>query len=83
MRKLTMTSAIGRQVKRDEGNCFLWGCATLALVFVLGSIVALLTIRYGFQQIREKYTDDQPVDLPVVELYREELAELIERVDVF
>ncbi len=83
MRKLTMTSAIGRQVKRDEGNCFLWGCATLALVFVLGSIVALLTIRYGFQQIREKYTDDQPVDLPVVEMEQEELDALIERVDVF
>ena len=83
MRKLITITAIGRQVKRDEGNCFLWGCATLALVFVLGCIVAFLTIRYGFQQIREKYTDGEPVDLPVVGMGQEELDALIDRVDAF
>ena len=83
MQKMTTTSAIGRQIRRNDGNCFLWGCATLALVLVLGSLVAGFTFRYVFQQAREKYTDDEPIDLPVVEMEREELDALIDRVDAF
>lgn len=73
----------GRQLKRNDGNCFLWGCATVTLVLVLGSIVAFLTVRYGIQQLREQYTDDAPVELPVVEINEEDLAALIARTDAF
>lgn len=83
MRKPISMIAFGRQIRRDEGNCFVWGCATLALVFVLGSIVAFLTIRYGIQQLREQYTDDAPMELPVVEMSQGDLDALIERVDTF
>ena len=83
MRKPTSIIAFGLRIRRSEGNCFLWGCATLALVFILGSIVALLTVRYVTQQLREKYTDDAPMELPVVEMPQEDLDALIERVDAF
>ena len=83
MQKPSMTLAIERQMSRNEGNCFLWGCATLALVFVLGSIVAAFAVRYSFQQIREKYSDDAPVELPVVEMEQEKIDALIDRVDAF
>lgn len=73
----------GRQLRRNEGNCWLWGCATVALVLVLGSIVAFLTARYYFGQLREQYTDDAPVELPVVDMGPEKLEALIERADAF
>lgn len=83
MRKPTSIKAFGHQIGRNEGNCFIWGCATLVLVFILGSIVVFLTVRYGIQQLREKYTDDAPMELPVVEMPQEDLDALIERVDTF
>ncbi len=83
MRKPISINAFGHQIRRNEGNCFIWGCATLVLVFILGSIVAFFTVRYGIQQLREKYTDDAPMDLPVVGMPQDDLDALIERVDTF
>lgn len=83
MRKPTSMIAFGHQIRRNEGNCFVWGCASLALVLILGGIVAFFSIRYGIQQLREQYTDDVAVELPVVEMPQEAVDTLIERVDTF
>lgn len=67
--------------KKDEGNCFLYGCATLAVVLILGGILATVSVRYGFNQLREKWTDDKPIDLPAVELPEDEMDALVKRVE--
>lgn len=67
----------------DQGNCFLWGCVTIVLVFILGSIVAGLTLRYGIQQFREQYSDDAPIDLPRVAMTSEQIDTLLLRVQAF
>ena len=74
---------LARQFNADEGNCFLWGCAALVLVAILGTILAGLTFWFMVRQLREKYTETEPVELPVVEIAEEDLEALIQRVDDF
>ena len=83
MREPMAMTDFGRTLRRNEGNCWLWGCATVTLVIVLGSIVGAFTVKYYIGQLREQYTDDAPVELPVVDMGPEELKALIERTDAF
>ena len=76
-------SALTRIVREKDGNCFLWGCVTLVVVFLIGTVVAFGVIRYGIERLRETFTDDTPMDLPLVQITESDLDELIERVDSF
>lgn len=70
-------------LREERGNCFLYGCVTVVILGLLGALVAFLVIRYQFQQLREQYTDTEPVELPTATLPTDELNALIERVDAF
>ena len=79
-----MTHSFNSQKFRSkDGNCLLWGCATVAVVGIIGAIALVFAARDGLGVIRDKYTDDAPIELPVSELTEEERTALIERVDEF
>lgn len=70
-------------LREDRGNCFLYGCVTLVILALLGGLVAFLTFRYAIQQIRENYTEAEPVALPTVDMPQDRIDSLIERVDQY
>ncbi len=67
----------------NDGNCFIYGCAILAVLGIIAVVVAALGTRYYVGQLRENYTEDQAATLPVIDLTDEERDALIARVDAF
>lgn len=68
------------QEKKGLG-CFVWGCLiTLVVVLLLVVISGWAAYSFAKKQIN-KYTDDTPANLPVVEANAEEVAELKARVE--
>jgi len=78
------TAALFRRDLRDErGNCFLYGCVTLVILGLLGAVVMFLMLRYGMQQIRDRFTEETPVELPTVDMPRADIDALVARVDAY
>ncbi len=71
------------RLRENRGNCFLYGCVTLVILALLGGLVAFLTFRYAIQQLREKYTESEPVELPTVDMPQDRIDSLIDRVDQY
>ena len=67
-------------------GCLFYGCISLALAFVLVMVLGYFGVQYArksFKNLVENYTDAQPVAVDVVELPKEEAAELQKRVTTF
>lgn len=68
---------------RRGPGCFLWGCI-IAVVLVVGGMAAVLGGGYYmYAQMRDKYTDTQPMALPEIPLSQEERQSVKERFDRF
>ena len=50
-----------------DGNCFLYGCAGVVVVGLIGVVVTFFAIRAGFNHLKEQYTSDTGVELPTIE----------------
>ncbi|PCJ60634.1 MAG: hypothetical protein COA73_08070 [Candidatus Hydrogenedentota bacterium] len=80
---MTSLKRTTRRFASNEGNCFLYGCGILAVCTIIAVIVTVFGARYYMGQLQEKYTEDQPVNLPVIDLSEEEIEILLTRVDSF
>lgn len=64
-------------------GCWVWGCLTVVVIGLLGfALAAWLSFRFIGGQI-EKYTDETPQELPVVEYGEQELAALETKLEDF
>jgi len=80
---MTSLKRTTRRFASNEGNCFLYGCGILVVCTIIAVAVATFGARYYIGQLQEKYTEDQPVNLPVIDLSEEEIEILLTRVDSF
>ena len=73
-------------VAPKKRGCLFYGCISLALAFVIVMVLGYFGVQYARKSVRnlvENYTDAQPVAVDVVELPKEEAAELQKRVTTF
>lgn len=68
--------------KRGLG-CFLWGCLAVIVLGVAAFAAMGGLFYYGLTQIRDKYTDTQPMVLPQLQLNEEERHAVKTRFDEF
>lgn len=78
-----MTIHHSKLTRSDAGNCWVYGCATVAVLGIIGVIVAVFGTRYMYKQLVENFTDDTPIPMPVVEATEDEIATTIERFDTW
>lgn len=78
-----MTKYPSKLMRSDAGNCWVYGCATVAVLGIVGVVVAAFGVRYMFAQAVENFTDDSAVPMPVVEATDEEKHLTIDRVDAW
>lgn len=69
--------------ERRGPGCFLWGCIIAVVLFVGGLAAVLGGGYYMYAQMRDKYTDTQPMALPEIPLSQEERQSVKERFDQF
>jgi hypothetical protein len=74
---------VRRLIRDERGNCFLYGCVTLVILALLGGLIVFLSIRYVARELREKYTEEAPVELPTVDLPQSEIDALVERINQY
>ena len=67
--------------RKDAGNCWVYGCATVVVVGILGIIFLVFGVKYAFNKMVEKYTDETPIELPTVESTEEERTSTIGKFD--
>ena len=72
-----------RKLRANDGNCLVVGCVGAAVVAALLAVAVGGITWYTLNRLIDQYTDDAPVDLPVVEMAQEELDALIVRVDEY
>ncbi len=77
-----MNKRIGRFGSRD-GNCALYGCAGVVVVGLIGVVTIGFVVRQAFNQLKEKYTATEAVELPSIEVSDTERDATIERVDTW
>jgi len=68
---------------KSRGSCLLYGCLTFAVVMIVLVVGSVLSIYWTVQGQFNKYTSDQPAELPSVEYTDEEYAALDERITTF
>lgn len=76
-------NVMAQPVKKSGWGCVIWGCLgtlTFAIVLMVASVFGAY---YFFTGQVEKYTDDRPANVPVVEWEQEQLDELQARIDAF
>lgn len=69
--------------RRSALGCVLWGCLIAVLVAIVLAIAAAVGGYYFLKGQLSQYTAEEPIDLPVVELEEERIAELEQRVEGF
>ncbi|MFP6581257.1 MAG: hypothetical protein VCD00_01735 [Candidatus Hydrogenedentota bacterium] len=77
-----MNKRIGRFGSRD-GNCALYGCAGVVVVGLIGVVTIGFVVRQAFNELKEKYTATEAVELPSIEVSDTERDATIERVDTW
>ncbi len=69
--------------REDRGNCFLYGCVTLVVLALIGGLIAFIVGRNFVREVREKYTETAPVELPTIDIPADQIQALITRVDEY
>ena len=67
---------------RKRRGCLFYGCLTLCVLFVIASLLIVVSVRWVKHQI-DAYTDTAPVSLPKVEMPEAEFKALNQRVEAF
>jgi hypothetical protein len=83
MRDNMTLQAITRKLREDAGNCFLYGCVTLVVLGILAGLASFLVVRNFAREMREKYTEAAPAELPTADLPAAATEALIARVDEY
>jgi hypothetical protein len=73
---------VNGQVPKRPRGCFFYGCIT-SLVLLALMLGALLIGVYYVKRTVNRYTDSQPVEVPVSQMPQGEAAKLKQRVEVF
>lgn len=68
---------------RKGRGCFFYGCLTLVVVGVVGSLVAYFGVRYALHRLVAQYTAPAPMPIPRVEAGPEEIRAVQERFRAF
>lgn len=71
------------QKKKSGRSCFLVGCLTLVVVFIVAVVVLFLGIKYYVNKSIQQYTEATPVQFNPVTLSDEENKDLETRVQAF
>ena len=69
--------------RSDAGNCWVYGCATVVVVGIVGAILAVVGVKYAYNQVVETYTDETAIAMPIVEATEEEQTTMIDRYDTW
>ena len=69
------------RIREERGNCFLYGCVTLVVLALLGGLIAFIVGRNFIREVREKYTEATPVEIPTIDMPADQIQALIKRVD--
>lgn len=77
------TAMIKQKIRSNEGNCLLYGCVSLVILGIIASLGVGFGMYYFYTQVRDKFTDDTPIELPVVEISDAERDAVIARVDTW
>jgi hypothetical protein len=77
------TSSFKRKLSVNEGNCLIYGCASMVVIGIIGAVLIGFGTKYFLDQLRDEYTDDAPVELAVVEVSDSERDSLIASVDTW
>ena len=64
---------------RKGRGCFFYGCLTLIVLFVVGSLAAYFGVRYAVNRLVARYTAPAPMPVPRVEAGPEEIRAVQER----
>jgi hypothetical protein len=72
-----------RERQRSPWGCFIWGCLIVVLLTIIGVVGAGVAGYYFLKGQIEKYTDVEPMELPIVEVTDEQSAELEQRISLF
>lgn len=74
---------IKQDIRSNEGNCLIYGCASLAILGIIGVLAIGFGANYFLKQLREEFTDDVAMELPVVEVEDSERDAIIDRFDTW
>ena len=66
-----------------SGSALVKGCLIVAAIVVIGGITLVVGGYYAFQHYMNKFTDDQPMALPVVEMDQDTYDTLAARAETF
>ncbi|MEM6365707.1 MAG: hypothetical protein AAF745_14860 [Planctomycetota bacterium] len=69
--------------KSGGGRCLLWGCLALVVLFLVLIIGGGFGAYWFYTSQLNKFTDDQPAEIPVVEATEEEVQAIQQRIDAF
>ena len=68
---------------RKGRGCFFYGCLTLVVLFVVGSLATYFGVRYAINRLVAQYTAPAPMPVPRVEAGPEEIRAVQERFRAF
>ncbi len=77
------TNLMKRKLQSNEGNCLVYGCASLVVISIIGVVVIGLGLRSLYSQFRDNFTDDVAMELPIVEVSDSDRDAIIERYDTW
>ena len=69
--------------RSDAGNCWVYGCATVVIVGIVGAIVAVFAAKAFYNKLVEETTDVVQVELPAVDASADEQTKTIEGFDTW
>lgn len=69
--------------ERKGRGCFFYGCLTLVIVILVGTVGTVLGVRHFVNKAVLQYTDAQPADLPKSDITPAEAAEVKTRFSTF
>lgn len=71
---------------QKKRGCWFYGCITLAVIALVGAILAFFAVRYGIKEVgrlKEQYTDTKPETIEKVTLPPDQMTNLLVRVSGF
>lgn len=77
------TPIFQRDLRSNDGNCMIYGCAAVAVICIVGVIVGALFARSMYTRFVESITDSEPIELQEVDIADADRDALIERVDTW
>jgi hypothetical protein len=69
--------------RSDAGNCWVYGCASVVVVGIVGMIIAVFSVKMAYNKIVDAVTDEVAAEIPAVEATDAEQTATIEKYDAW